>query len=311
MIQTNKGLQRIDSIFDSVNGCENLFALDEMETYAKIFKIHTFDNVETRKIVTADGFEFESALCQEYRVLKHNGFEEKTIDKSFTWKSVDKLKVGDLLVVKLRGHPKKEENPIPLLKIDNSSLKQPEYLTAEIARFFGILYGKTTYTEKGISIQVVKNQQQIIDFLDDVFDIRTVTQKDRIISIDSKHLVEWIHTNLSTTFREIPYIICCSPRKMVVEFINGYSDASYMSVPHPTFQQKIMQLSRSCGHKDFFVTNGFLQEHNGRSYFQGYFLDRITSIQASTCKTYHLEFGHTCNFLHGGNITRYQNNTEI
>ena len=120
MILTTKGLLRLDELGD-VNG-EEWQTVNDVQVYIsngttrKVSKFYVNGKVQTRKITTLDGLELESSFEHRYRVL--------TKDKNYIWKTVEELKVGDMLVVKCGDHP---ENIItPLKVVPNLTINQPE-----------------------------------------------------------------------------------------------------------------------------------------------------------------------------------------
>lgn len=288
LVVSNRGLYCLDELFEKGMESKTIqVSTDENKTeFVTSLKKH--NKQETRKIVTEDGLEIEGALQQRVRVLQ---------DGVCVWKSLDELKVGDKLITRFGGHPR-DADLIPLIKIDKP-LKQPDFLTPEVAKFMGILMGGGVTKKDENSIIVKKTSFPLNSFLDHVFNIRTITEQKETVLIENKYLYEWVELICRFDCGRLPTFIRHAPHAMAREFIDGYDKSSLLINPTSSFQQEFLQLCRSCNMN---LSFGFIQhlkilsEGSKCTFYGSYRLDRVTSIQSSESETYslQLESGHTC-----------------
>lgn len=229
LVSTTAGLLRLDEIGD-VNGKEwqelkNISVLTDSDKDEKATKFYVNGKVPTKIITTEDGNELESSLNHKYRIVR---------DKEYVWETVENLKVGDRLVVKLGDHPENIITKLPFVELENRTncqmIKQPTVLTKDIAWFLGLFYGDGSVHKNGIRISFNRKQpgllQWLIKFFDETFGLRTSIDDDHSFSIASKQLMRWLeaHNCLKDHAHElsVPKIIRTASKENVIAFIDGF-----------------------------------------------------------------------------------------
>lgn len=230
LIQTNKGLMRLDEIGD-INGPQwqdiaGLSVATDDNSYKNVTKFYVNGNVETKRIITEDGMELESSLNHRYRVV--------TTDNEYVWKTVEELECGDRLVVKLGNHPEDVVSEFKTLELKKNTtaqvMIQPKFLTRDIAWFLGLFYGDGSVHKKGIRISFNRKQpgliKWLIDFSKSTFGLNSTTDDDHGFYINSQQLLTWLEENecLKDYAHKltVPKIIKQSSAENTKAFIDGF-----------------------------------------------------------------------------------------
>lgn len=229
LVLTTNGLLRLDEIGD-IQGdewqkVENLQVFTDQEKTEYVTKFYVNGTAQTRIIRTEDGNELESSMEHKYRVVK---------DGKYFWKKVENLEIGDMLVVKLGDHPENIVTKLTVIELECNTncqnMKQPEFLTKDIAWFLGLFYGDGSVHKKGIRISFNRKQPALLQWLDkfftDTFNLRTTIDDDHCLYVNSQQLLQWLDKNncLKDYAHDltVPKIIRTSSKENVCAFIDGF-----------------------------------------------------------------------------------------
>jgi hypothetical protein len=271
LVQTNKGLLRLDEIGDvdgtewqDVNGLT--VTTDQEGKQEKITKFYINGEVNTRKIITEDGVKLESSLNHRYRILK---------GEYYIWRNVGELEVGDKLLVKTGGHP--EDITTVLKKCPGIEIKET-VMTLDIAWYIGVYFGMILSKDNNmhstklivrlrklynsIGLPIVKNEKG-----EEVF--RT-GMLDRWLKYNG-----YFHENMleNKEKMEIPKNIRMLSKDNVNEFLIGFSTTfDQKSSLGEQFEQQLMVLSRSV---DFIKSFGIIDNNR---IWNDFLIDEIKHI---------------------------------
>ena len=344
LVQTSRGLLRLDEI-GNTSGSEWQMvqdlsvSSDQEDTFNNVSKFYINGLVDTKKIITEDGFELESSLQHKYRIINDQG--------DYIWKTVNDLEIGDQLVVKLGGHPTNLKSPLKTVDLGTYNytvISQPEYLTKDIAWFIGLFYGDGSVHNNGIRISFNRKQpaliKWLIDFAKNTFNITPCIDDDHSIYFNSKELMLWMEKNGCLKQHsyeiEIPKIIRTASAQNILAFIDGFwradggihntSNSWSVCTVSKTFAQQFLVLCRSIGinvkiscagpgalgSKDrWIISVRHLNSENLRyiskklkdRMWNGFWLDPIEHIEDSTCNTYDIEVPDVHHYRLGGVIS--------
>ena len=183
---------------------------------------------KTKKIITDSGIELESTYNHQYKII--------TKDGNYSWKRVDEMAIGDMIVSRIGGY-NKEINPELLQfefedNISNGKIKLPKYLDDDFAKFLGILYANGSMSSEGIKIHYDCNCEYYIKIKNLIkkifeYDIESCNEEQcKTIYIQSNILVRFLMINNLFTEKmddiEIPLLIRMSSKKSIESFVNGY-----------------------------------------------------------------------------------------
>jgi ribonucleoside-triphosphate reductase len=266
LVQTDKGLLRLDEIGDikgkewqNVKGINVYTDNDKIE---KITKFYINGKVPTKIILTEDGNELESSLNHQYRVVNEK--------REYVWKTVDKLKEGDQLVVRLGNHPENIITPLKFVNLQNNTncqrMKQPEVLTKDLAWFLGLFYGDGSVHDKGIRISFNRKQPALLQwlktFFDNTFGLKPSIDDDHSFYVNSVQLLKWLEENecLKSYSHNLclPKIIRQASKENAIAFIDGlwradggiHTSTNSWSVctVSKEFSNELLHLCRSVGY---------------------------------------------------------------
>lgn len=324
LVLTTDGLLRLDEIGD-VKGDEwqtvkNLQVFTDQEKTEYITKFYVNGTTQTKIIRTEDGNELESSLEHKYRIVK-NG--------KYIWKKVQDLEIGDMLAVKLGDHP---ENIVTKLSTIDCDMKQPEFLTKEIAWFLGLFYGNGSVHKNGIRFPFNRRHPALLKWLDgffsEVFGIRT-TIDEYFVHVNSQHLLRWLEKNNCLKDYEyelcVPKIVRASSKENACAFIDGFWRADgeiqnsgntwSLCCVSEKFAKELFCLCRSVGYnmklshlgpegfgsKDRWILHN---RNNSQSrIYENYWLDPIVSLDESSCETFDIEVENAHHYRIGGTIS--------
>jgi hypothetical protein len=324
MVQTNRGLLRLDEIGD-VNGdvwqpVEDLQVMTDDNTMQKVTKFYVNGNVKTRKIITSDGMELESSLNHQYRVCN---------DGKYEWKTVENLVCGDMLVVKLGGH----QNTNVLLKrleCPQSVFMPPMFMSMskEIATFIGLFYTFGCIVDN--NIHLFNCQQSLVDWVKRFMQFSfgfDVFLGEHSCYITSAYLIQWLRLNgCDDISKGVPTIIKQSSIDCIKAFICGKLGKTdslpvcwSMCSNQKQFLLEMFQLARSIGCNVYMSTCKFCvsqqsetncslmcrvaEEIDVSRQFGDFWLDPISSIVESECNTYDIEVENVHHYKIGGVIS--------
>jgi intein/homing endonuclease len=343
LVLTNMGLLRLDEIGD-VKGSEwqdvrNIQVFTDKSSTENVTKFYVNGLVPTIKIVTDDGVELESSLNHQYRVF--------TSDKKYVWKKTEELKIGDYMAVRLGDHPEDIETKFPYLELDDNTngqvMKQPAFLTKDIAWFLGLFYGDGSVHKKGIRISFNRKQPALLQwlhtFFENTFGLRTTLDDDHSLYINSQQFLKWLefHNCLKDYSHDLslPKIIRTSSKTNAIAFIDGlwradggiHKTSWTICTVSEKFGKELLYLCRSVGYnvsiscagpgglgsRDRWIIRNRVfsedkmryvsKEYRNRLYNE-FWLDPIVSLEDSECETFDIEVENAHHYrVAGGTIS--------
>ena len=288
LILTTNGLQRLDEL-GNINGdtwqpVEGIQAFTDEKRTEMITRFYINGNVETRKITTLDGVEVESSLNHRYRVLDLFG--------NYIWKTVEDLKIGDRLVVKLGGYN-----------------KMTGEISDEMAAFLGLIFATGIHLKVLNFVSFVVSDPCASDGFVADFEkaIKKLYPKAHVyvdssfgrnrMCVFDEEFYSWLERNDCLNFDELPKIIRCDSRNTVMIFLTHFFRVVKNFREKKIYNQMI-QLCRSVD----FKSNCFISYEPNR-YWNGFRLDPVVSITPSKCDTYDIEVENAHHYRLGGIIS--------
>jgi hypothetical protein len=279
LVCTDKGLLRVNEI-------ENIKDLK--------CSVHKIGHLPSKKIFTKDGNELESSLNHIYTVVE---------DGKYTSKKVEELKVGDNLVVHLGGYPEKASDKLFKLEEKDIKIKQPEFLSADIAHILALVYrsGKIESKNK-ISFHPIdfENHSKISKILSDIFGFEETYSIGYTIVVINEDFIRWL--TLQGCFNnDVPYILRTASKNNIISFMenlwepySGYDN--YVSLRNVGFGKELLVLARSIGYNVQAMIGNiccFCRRAESRTpkerIYGDYWLDPIEKIENSSCDIYSIE----------------------
>lgn len=232
LVNTSKGIFTLEELGDIDGDRWQDKSNIETTSQKNITRFYVNGNADTKVIETEDGNVLESSLLHRYRI--YDGDLKKFTTDNIKWKKVDELQEGDLLICVLDDYKKDVEPNMKLIPIPTPrsvEIKQPQKMSPKLAWFVGLVYaegymdiyrGRIKITFNGKHPSLVHGIGNVVR---DLFGIESVVS-DNEISINSKHLIEYLNHNgiIKGTSQEIevPFIIRQGSRESILSFINGF-----------------------------------------------------------------------------------------
>ena len=227
LISTENGIYRFNELVsENTEGWQEIENINVQTRYDNKKILKGFNNgvVDTKKIITQDGFELEISLNHPLLISDNNRLE---------WKKANELKVGDKLIAKLDQYNKLEESVLIPLYVNKNSitngLKTPDKMSPELAWFLGLFWGDGSVHEKGIRISFNRKESGLVnwinDYIENTFGIKPIVDNDHSIYINSVHLLEWLKMNNLlknySTDLIMPFAIRTASKESIKSFITG------------------------------------------------------------------------------------------
>lgn len=310
MILTNFGLLRLDELGD-VNGPTwqdhmhfNSAATDHTRhnfeqhvNYERITKFFVNGTVLTKKIKTLDGFELESSLNHQYRVI--------TRDNEYVWKTVESLNIGDRLAVEIGGFYGTKRSSLKIVP-QHDEMKQPVFdNTHETESIIPYLQMTTIVDDDHVEYRLRNYDHKFIKFVQDI-GLRNRIKTTDVISVYSKTLVEWMTTN-NLTSDGVPRVIRTGSLESIHAYLSALREYNMAVLGSITFSNtyintgwsekwahELAVLYRSMGYclrivKDQERYHIMQNEFDPARWRYGFWLDPISSLEESSCPTYDIE----------------------
>lgn len=286
LILTTDGLLRLDEIGD-IGGeqwqpISNKQAFTDEDKTEIISKFYVNGNVETRKILTLDGVELESSLNHRYRVLDDL--------QNYVWKTVQQLKVGDRLLVKLGGYN----------KLDGD-------LDLNLASMLGSLYasGVVLKKENLVGFVLVTDADDytfratiMANFPESQIQTAQTSYGKKMLWVFGHQFLSWLDENLCLDWKNIPKIIrqasISAIKSFICDYLHHIKDSRCKEI-HSQF----VQLCRAVNYE---YENPVIHRNPCRRW-KDFWIDTIVEITPSRCDTFDIEVENAHHYRLGGVIS--------
>lgn len=321
LVSTEKGLLRLDELGD-LNGevwqdLKGVSVYTEGTSIENVSKFHINGYTETRKITTESGNELESSLDHRYKIVTQDGKTE--------WKKTSELVIGDKLISKFGGQPEGIITKFKKVELKDSTLVQPEVFSTDLAFFLGFFYRYGSYTDKGLYINVTKQEHSdkystistpyfsaishIVNSFSSLFGYNFSVDPDYPLKYVLKNtdIVEWFKNQdlFTEGLNNLPKGVRTASKNIAEQFLYGFGfvdlamdkrEATIFKKDRKTLAREMMLLYRNLNlvsyleeKEEYIQLKVFPKEP---AYFFAhceYFPEVITKIESSECETYDIE----------------------
>ena len=316
LIHTDKGLMRLDEIGD-IHGhiwqdISDLRVKTDSNTYERVTKFYINGTVPTRKIKTENGFELESSLNHQYRVLNSRN--------EYVWKKVEDLVEGDKMLATIgNNNEKRKDYEIKTVPTNsNDPMIQTKILNDYDLSFilpyiqFRCIIGDDhiKFTKEGTD--------RLVEWICRIGLWNKMSDDGDNIWVHSTTLVRWIRLNGFDSQMSVPravrhqssiqsYLFSLSRIANIKNNIFGIVNA----VANEKFAQEVASLYRLTGCNVKIVHNNlsfFPYEihhimYKAESWWNEFVIDPIKSIEESSCPTYDIEVENAHHYLLSGFVS--------
>jgi hypothetical protein len=248
LTSTNKGLLTLEELFQEHPAGQEWAAMGEGyyalqgASQSRITKTYNNGLAPVYRIRLSCGLEVESTGNHQWFCKGHH---DRTMAEDPRWVRADRLRLGDVLDVKLGVYTAERKAPLQVVKGshlkmrgESDNILQPEQMTPDLAWLVGYLWGTPVSSDLKLRFEGESSRWRLDKLqrvLDTYFGVRPVPESGLgsalILRLESSTILSWLTLNGLLKFCSdspglIPSVIRASGQEEIIAFISGMSDAS-------------------------------------------------------------------------------------
>jgi ribonucleotide reductase alpha subunit len=248
LTSTNKGLLTLEELFQEHPAGQEWAAMGEGyyalqgASQSRITKTYNNGLAPVYRIRLSCGLEVESTGNHQWFCQGHH---DRTMTEDPRWVRADRLRLGDVLDVKLGVYTAERKASLQVVKGsylrmrgESDNILQPKQMTPDLAWLVGYLWGTPVSSDlklrfEGDSSRCRLDKLQRVS--DTYFGVRPIPESGLgsalILRLDSSTILSWLTLNGLLKFCSdspglIPSVIRASGQEEIIAFISGMSDAT-------------------------------------------------------------------------------------